>query len=106
MYAEKYANSTPVGEAAIADRKAKWDLFSRYAVALWNVYDCIETGDSVFKHPGLLSHGSIRWDEENQQYRLSLGLHPFSPSDGLGMASIAFDLTGKVIGKSRAKYPW
>jgi len=105
-YVEKYAYKTPVGEAAMADSRAKWSIFSRYAKALWNVYDCIEPGDSMFKYPGLLSHGTIRWDEEKQQYRLGLGLHPFSPGDGLGAASIAFDLNGKALSKSKAKYPW
>ncbi|MFO1484860.1 MAG: hypothetical protein U1F71_15970 [Verrucomicrobiaceae bacterium] len=106
VYAEKYGDKTAVGAAAQSDSKELWATFSRYAKALWEVYDCIEVGDSVFKYPGLLSHGTIRWDDEKKEYWLSFGFRPFGPRDGLGAASISFDLSGKVLGKSKAKYPW
>jgi hypothetical protein len=106
VYDEKYAFKTAAGEAEQRDSKEQWAIFSRYAKALWEVYDCIEEGDSIFRFPGLLSHGSIRWNDGTKRYWLSVGLHPFSPADGLGAASIAFDLSGKVLIKSKAKYPW
>lgn len=105
-YVEKYAGKTPVGEAAIADSKAKWEIFATYAKALWDVEASIEVGDSIFKYPGLLAHGKLSWDTAKNCYWLSLGLHPFSPGDGLGAFAFAFDLSGKVISKGRSKYPW
>lgn len=105
-YAGKYAHTTPIGEAAMADSRAKWAALAPYAKALWDVYGCIEVGDSIFKYPGLLSHGSLSWDAEKKLYSLGLGFRPFNPRDGLGHSAVSFDLTGKITGKSKAKYPW
>lgn len=106
VYVEKYAHRTPTGETEISDSRAQWKIISREAKALWEAYDSLDVGDSIIKYPGLLAHGSIRWDDDKRCYRFGFGFHPFAPRDGLGTGSIAFDLTGKVTEKSKAKYPW
>lgn len=105
-YAEKYAGETAISEVEQRARDEHWKILSRYAKAMWEVYDCFEAGDSIFKFPGLLSHGNIRWDDDKKQYTISLGLRPFSPGDELGSAAIIFDINGKVLTKSKAKYAW
>lgn len=105
-YVEKYARKTVVGDVEQRDRDEQWAIFSRYAKAMWDVYDCLEEGDLIFKFPGLLSHGSIRWNDEKKRYSISIGFHPFSPGDGLGDAAVFFDINGKVLAKNKAKYPW
>ena len=107
VYVEKYhRKEPPTEEAELADRKHLIEVFRREAKALWDAYDSISVGDSIFKYPGLLGHGAIRWDNEKQCYCFRFGFGPFSYGDALGEGDISFDLTGKVIEKSKVKYPW
>jgi hypothetical protein len=106
VYAEKYANRTPTDEVEMSDSKARWKVFSLEAKALWEVFNSLEEGESIFKYPGLLAHGRLSWNDEKKIYLFGFGFHPFSAGDGLGAGSISFDLSGKVTDKRKAKYPW
>ena len=104
-YNDKYATKTS-GEAERKDRESKWAELKAYANALWEVEKVISVGQSISDYPGILSHGTIKWDDAAKSYALILGLRPFNAGDGLGQFSVGFDLAGRITSKERFKYAW
>jgi len=104
-YHDQYAKATS-GEAERADREKKWSMLQSYARQLWIVQRALKAGDFVSNYPGILAHGTTRWNPDSRTYELTLGLRPFDAGDGLGQFTVTFDLKGIVSEVRVHKYKW
>jgi hypothetical protein len=102
---DKYATKTS-GAAEKEDRESKWNVLDSYAKQFWIIQKSLKVGEQINDYPGILAHGTIRWNSETKRYDLALGLWPFNPRDGLGQFTVTFDLKGVISGVHVHKYPW
>jgi len=102
---DKYATKTS-GEAERADRESKWNTLNVYAKQFWIIQKSLKVGEQINDYPGILAHGTTRWNSKTQRYELTLGLRPFDAGDGLGQFTVTFDLKGVISGVLVHKYPW
>lgn len=104
-YHDKYATKTS-GEPERADREQKWAALDAYAKHFWAIQKTLKVGESLHDYPGILAHGTTRWNSETRTYELILGLRPFDAGDGLGQFTVTFDLKGVISEIRIHKYPW
>ena len=105
QYHDTYAAMTSC-ENERKDRESKWGELQAYATVFWDIEKVISVGQSIADYPGILSHGTIKWDTASKTYTLILGLRPFDAGDGLGQFGVSFDLAGRITAKERFKYKW
>jgi hypothetical protein len=102
---DKYATKTS-GEAERADRETKWNALDVYSKQFWIIQKSLKVGEQINDYPGILAHGTLRWDSETKSYDLTLGLRPYNAGDGLGQFTVTFDLKGVISGVRVHKYKW
>ena len=104
-YHDKYAIKTS-GEAERVDRESKWNALDSYAKQFWIIQKSLKVGEQINDYPGILAHGTIRWNSETKRYDLTLGLRAFNPRDGLGQFIVTYDLKGVISEVRVPKYAW
>ena len=102
---DKYATKTS-GDAERVDRESKWNALDFYAKQFWIIQKSLKVGEQISDYPGILAHGTIRWNSETKRYDLTLGLRPFDAGDGLGQFTVSFDLKGVISEVRVHKYKW
>lgn len=104
-YHDRYAKATS-GKPEQADREQKWSTLRAYAEHLWILRRALKAGDLISDYPGILAHGTTRWNSDSKTYELTLGLRPFDAGDGLGQFTVSFNLKGVVSEVRLHKYKW
>ena len=104
VWQEFHDNYTTV--ASSEDGRNKWNTLESYAKDFWAIQKALKVGENVQDYPGIIAHGTTRWDAKNSKYELALGIRPFNAGDGLGQFSVTFDLKGTITDIRVHKYPW
>jgi hypothetical protein len=88
------------------DGRQKWAVLESYAKDFWAIQTALKVGENLQEYPGILAHGTTRWDAESRKYELILGLRPFNPRDGLGQYTVTFNVRGTITDIRVHKYKW